>query len=84
MPFMSVVLAEDPRDALIAALRAEVAYLRPFAPPKPPHGWLNVKRAAELARCSEQLIYKRRRRGKLVSTKVRGLIWIDPRSLPIV
>jgi hypothetical protein len=75
---------EDPRDARIAALEAEVAALRPFAPPRPPDGWVAVKTAAFLARCSEQLIYKRRRLGKLESTKVRSRVWINPRSLPIV
>jgi hypothetical protein len=74
----------DDRDAEIAALRAEVAYLRVFAPPRPPEGWVGVKTAAFLARCSEQLIYKRRRLGKLESTKVRARVWVNPRSLPIV
>jgi hypothetical protein len=83
MPIMSAavrILAsiDDPRDARIRELQAEVAYLRPFAPPRPPDGWVSVKHAAFLARCSEELIYKRRRLGRLVSTKVRGRIWIDP------
>jgi hypothetical protein len=68
----------DDRDAEIARLLAEVAYLRPFAPPRPPDGYVVVKEAADIARCSKELIYKRRRLGRLVSTKVRGRIWIDP------
>jgi hypothetical protein len=68
----------DERDAEIARLQAEIAYLRPFAPPRPPDGYVVVKEAADIARCSKELIYKRRRLGRLVSTKVRGRIWIDP------
>jgi hypothetical protein len=75
---------DDPRDVRISELESEVAYLRPFAPPRPPEGWVVVKTAAFLVHRSEQLIYKWRRRGKLESTEVRGRIWINPRSLPIV
>jgi hypothetical protein len=64
-----------------AKLEAEVAYLRPFAPPRPPDGYVIVKEAADIARCSKELIYKRRRLGRLVSTKVRGRIWIDPNTV---
>jgi hypothetical protein len=71
----------DDRDAEIARLQAEVEFLRPFAPPRPPGGYVIVKEAAHIARCSEELIYKRRRLGRLVSTKVRGRIWIDPNTL---
>jgi hypothetical protein len=73
----------DDRDAEIARLQAEIAYLRPFAPPRPPDGYVIVKEAAGIARCSKELIYKRRRLGRLVSTKVRGRIWIDPNTLPV-
>jgi hypothetical protein len=78
--------ADSPNDVIaeIAALKAEIAYLRRFAPPQPPPGWLNVKRAAQLAHCSDQLVYKWRRRGRLPdSIKVRGRIWINPYSLPV-
>jgi hypothetical protein len=51
----------DDRDARIRELEAEIAYLRPFAPPRPPDGWVVVKEAAHIARCSEELVYKRRR-----------------------
>jgi hypothetical protein len=71
----------DDRDARIRELEAEVAYLRPFAPPRPPDGYVIVKEAADIARCSKELIYKRRRLGRLVSTKVRGRIWIDPNTV---
>jgi hypothetical protein len=74
----------DDRDAEIARLKAEIEYLRPFAPPRPPDGWVSVKHAAVLAHRSEQLIYKRRRLGKLESTKVRSRVWVNPRSLQIV
>jgi hypothetical protein len=73
----------DDRDAEIARLQAEIAYLRPFAPPKPPDGWVVVKHAADLARCSDQLVYKWRRLGKLESIKVRARIWIDPSTFPV-
>jgi hypothetical protein len=81
MPVMSAAYQIDPRDARIAALEAEVATLRPFAPPRPPDGWVVVKTAAFLAHRSEQLIYKRRRRGQLESIKVRGRIFINPRTV---
>jgi hypothetical protein len=71
----------DDRDAEIARLQAEIAYLRPFAPPRAPEGWVVVKTAAFLAHRSEQLIYKRRRRGQLESIKVRGRIFINPRTV---
>jgi hypothetical protein len=73
----------DDRDAEIARLQAEVERLRPFAPPAPPPGYVVVKEAAHIGRCSKELIYKRRRLGKLVSTKVRSRIWIDPNTLPV-
>jgi hypothetical protein len=73
----------DDRAAEIARLQAEIAYLRPFAPPRPPDGYVVVKEAAHIAHCSKELIYKRRRIGKLVSTKVRSRIWIDPTTLPV-
>jgi hypothetical protein len=78
-----ILASIDPRDARIRELEAEVAYLRPFAPPRPPDGYVVVKSAADLARCSIELIYKRRRLGRLVSTKVRGRVWIDPTTLPV-
>jgi hypothetical protein len=70
-------------EAEVARLELEIEYLRPFAPPRPPDGYVVVKEAAYIARCSEELIYKRRRLGKLVSTKVRARIWIDPNTLPV-
>jgi hypothetical protein len=87
MPIMGAarVLAsiDDPRDARIRELEIELAAIRPFAPPKPPDGWVVVKHAADLARCSDQLVYKWRRLGKLESTKVRARIWINPSTFPI-
>jgi hypothetical protein len=84
MRSMSAAYQVDDRDARIAALEAEVAALRPFAPPKPPENWVPVKTAAHLVHRSEQLVYKWRRCGKLESISVRGRIWINPNSLPIV
>jgi hypothetical protein len=75
---MSAAYQFDDRDSEIARLKAEIEYLRPFAPPRPPDGYVIVKEAADIARCSKELIYKRRRLRRLVSTKVRGRIWIDP------
>ena len=88
MPGMSAAAAyqfeDDPRDARIRELESEVAYLRPFAPPRPPENWIPVKTAAFMVHRSEQLVYKWRRCGKVESTSVRGRISINPRSLPTV
>jgi hypothetical protein len=76
--------ALDDRDARIAALEAELTDLRALLPPRPPRGWLNVKRAAEMARCSGSAIYKWARNGKLRSCKLRSRVWVDPASISTV
>lgn len=64
-----------------ATLKAALTSARSLLPPQPPKGWLNVKRAAEMAGCSAPSIYKRARLGKIVCARVRGNLWIDPASL---
>jgi hypothetical protein len=39
-----------------AALQAELADARSLLPPKFPHGWVNIKLAAERAGCSEPAV----------------------------
>jgi hypothetical protein len=75
------LIYDDPRDVEIARLRAEVAELRALLPSRPPYGWVNVKRAAEKAHCSESAVYARARRGRVLSVKVRSRVWVDPSSL---
>jgi hypothetical protein len=83
MRSMSAAYQIDDRDARIAALEAEVAALRPFAPPRPPEGWVVVKRAAGMSGYSEPSIYRMRRQGLLAATKLKGRIFIDPRSIKL-
>ncbi len=64
-----------------AALAAELAEMRLLVPPRPPKGWICVKRAADMAGYSEPAIYKSARTGKILSVKLAGRIWIDPASL---
>jgi hypothetical protein len=71
----------DPRDAEIAALKAENADLRALLPPRPPYGWICVKHAAAEAHCSGSAIYAWARRGRVMSVKVGSRVWIDPASL---
>jgi hypothetical protein len=79
---MSVqALYDSPRDAEIARLKAEIADLRALLPPRPPYGWLNVKRSAAVVHCSPSAIYQWARRGRVLSVKVRSRIWVDPSSL---
>jgi Helix-turn-helix domain len=72
---------DDPRDVRISELESEVAFLRPFAPSRPPDGWLNVKRAAAMSGYSLPSIYRMRRQGLLAATKLKGRIFIDPWSI---
>jgi hypothetical protein len=64
-------------EARIAELEAENAALRPYAPCRPPAGWLVVKAAAPIAGLSASGVYKQVRRGALRATKLRGRIFID-------
>ncbi len=71
-------------EALTAAnavLAAELAEARALLPPRPPKGWVCVKRAADLAGCSDQAVYKWARAGAILSTKIAGRIYINPASL---
>ena len=71
----------DDRDAEIARLQAENAALRALLPPRAPKGWTCVKHVAALAGYSAPSIYRMRRQGLLAATKLKGRIFIDPRSI---
>jgi hypothetical protein len=74
----------DDRDAEIARLRTEVAYLRASLPLRQPPGTVNVKTAAALTHCSTSAIYKWASNGRIGSNKPAKRIWIDPATLPTV
>ncbi len=64
-----------------AALAAELAAVRALLPPRPPKGWIFVKRAADMAGYSDQAVYAWARAGKVLSVKLAGRIYIDPATL---
>jgi len=66
----------------IAELEAELADMRPYVRPHPPKTWICVKEAAERKGVSIWTVYFWARRGRIISTKVSGQVWIDPVTLP--
>jgi hypothetical protein len=78
---MSAAYQFDDRDSEIARLKAEIEYLRPFAPPRPPDGYTNVKNAEALSGYSAPSIYRMRRQGVLAGTKLKGRVYVDPSSI---
>jgi len=82
MPAARFEQADDPVVtellARIVVLEAELAAL---LPPKSPSGWINVKTAAVLAGTAASTTYARARRGRILSVKIKGRIWIDPASI---
>jgi hypothetical protein len=74
---LSLAIENEALRAENAALKAELVSLRPR---RPPEGWVCVKAAEHLWRCSGSVIYKWAVRGRIRSTKIEGCVWVDPTS----